>query len=38
MIYADYQASDQERELVERAFGLADNPADAPEKTSRSDM
>jgi integrase len=24
MIYADYQASDQERELVERAFGGGD--------------
>jgi hypothetical protein len=28
MVYADYQASEQERELVERAFNRA-GPADA---------
>jgi len=33
MIYADYQASEQERELVERAFGFENNgPAEVPEK------
>jgi site-specific recombinase XerD len=33
MVYADYQASEQERELVERAFGFDSNdPAAVPEK------
>jgi site-specific recombinase XerD len=33
MIYADYQASEQERELVERAFGeQTTNPAELPDR------
>jgi hypothetical protein len=36
MIYADYQASDQERELVERAFAGTDSGTDLSASRNKS--